>query len=460
MDWAESFICNGELMNKILEIKNLTVAISKNDNKNQNILLQFFRDKKKSHTLLRDVSLSVFEGEYLGLVGESGCGKSLTMKSIFGMIDIDPGIVNGHIKIHDNNAKKSINMLNTDKRNLMKSMISSTYFSFQHIKIIDIQLLIPSIYKIDNDFTAFLYNNKGEYKILDIDYKSPSYLLTIADKDKNFTHVFILGKTYIPIDNKNNIRDILVTSKKYNIPGKFVSIILQDPLSFLNPYWSMIKQINNLKDLHPSNETNDVEKILSNVKLNSNNFKNALPRELSGGQGQRAMIIMSSLTKPKLLIADEPTTGLDVTLKKIVVEKFRDLKKQISDKFSMIFISHDLNMVRRATDRMNVMYKGIVVENGKSDEFINTENHHPYTSKLIDITKSNFNSSYISENDDIDLSYHGGCSYYELCEHPSKDNICANISPPAFSIKDNKIVINEDPAISWAKCWAFQGYSK
>ena len=60
----------------------------------------------------------------------------------------------------------------------------------------------------------------------------------------------------------------------------------------------------------------------------------------------------------------------------------------------------------------------------------------------------------------MDSSYKGGCSYYELCEHASKDDRCANISPPAFSIKDKKIVISEDPTISWAKCWAFQGGSK
>ena len=88
-------------MNKLLDIKNLTIAYSKIDNQGQNPFVKFLVDKKKSFTLLRDVTLSVFESEYLGLVGESGCGKSLTMKSIFGMIDFDPGIVNGHIKINE-----------------------------------------------------------------------------------------------------------------------------------------------------------------------------------------------------------------------------------------------------------------------------------------------------------------------------------------------------------------------
>ena len=156
MDWSETIICNGELMSKILEIKNLTIACSKIDNKDQNIFLQFFRDKKKSYTLLRDVSLSVFEGEYLGLVGESGCGKSLTMKSIFGMIDIDPGIVSGHISINENDQENHINILDTSKRNIMKTMFASTYFSFNHIEIIDLTVTIPSIYKLDTHLTVFL----------------------------------------------------------------------------------------------------------------------------------------------------------------------------------------------------------------------------------------------------------------------------------------------------------------
>ena len=456
--WAKSFICNGKLMDRLLNIENLSIACSEIDNKNENILLQFFRDKKKTKTLLRDVNLSVFKGEYLGLVGESGCGKSLTMKSIFGMIDIDPGIVNGKISINDSN-NNIVNILDTDNRKIIKTFLSSTYFRFIHKKIKDNLLEIPSIFKIDKELIILLYNDLGAYRKFDIP-KDGGYNIELDKDFKEFTHIFILGRTFIPIDNKKNIKEITNASKKNKLPGKFVSIILQDPISFLNPHWSMIKQIDNLKGLHPSNETNDVDTVLTNLKLNSKDFKSALPREISGGQGQRAMIVLSSLTQPKLLIADEPTTGLDVTLKKIVVEKFKDLKNQISDDFSMIFISHDLNMVRRATDRMNVMYRGIVIENGLSKDFINPDNHHPYTSKLINITQSNFSTSYASDEEDIDLSYQGGCSYYELCEHVLKDEKCANISPPPISIKDNKILINEDPTISWIKCWAFLGDDK
>ena len=109
------------MKNKLLDIKNLTLAYSKIDNKNMNPLLQLFYDKKISKTLIKKVDLTVFKGEYLGLVGESGCGKSLTMKSIFGMIDFDPGIVQGEISIYNENNKK-INVFLTKEYRLLKTI--------------------------------------------------------------------------------------------------------------------------------------------------------------------------------------------------------------------------------------------------------------------------------------------------------------------------------------------------
>ena len=442
-------------MNKILDIKKLTIAFSKNVSKEQNIFLQFFREKKKSYTLLRDVNLAVFEGEYLGLVGESGCGKSLTMKTIFGMIDFDPGIVSGKIVFNDLKNNQKINLLNTNNRKYFNKILSNTYFSENHYTIENGKVSFDKDLLLSSKTEFYLYNKNGDNKKVVFGKKYKDFFYILSKDELIYTHCFILCKKIIPLDNKKNINEILKSSKSNNIPGKFVSIILQDPLSFMNPYWSMIKQMTNLKKLHPSNETNDIDSILENVKLKDDSFKNALPRELSGGQGQRAMIVLSSLTKPKLLIADEPTTGLDVTLKKIVVEKFKDLKKTISRKFSMIFISHDLNMVRRATTRMNVMYKGQIIENGLSKDFIQSKKHHPYTKKLINITKSNFTSVNISSDKVPDDKKFGGCSYYSVCEHKSKNNLCSKLTPPAIDLKNGNVLIEEDPTVSWVKCWSF-----
>ncbi|SVD82335.1 uncharacterized protein METZ01_LOCUS435189, partial [marine metagenome] len=202
-----------------------------------------------------------------------------------------------------------------------------------------------------------------------------------------------------------------------------------------------------------NNQHNIIENLLSEVKLNTDSFKNALPRELSGGQGQRAMILLSSITKPRLLIADEPTTGLDVTLKKIVVEKFQSLRKQ--RECSMIFISHDLAMVVRATDRINVMYNGEIIENCSSDNFTNLEDHHPYVSKLLGITRSDFVSEDLDTTEDDSLEIDRGCSYFKLCNITSKNGRCRMISPPPISRLSGQLLFSEDPNEQWIKCWDF-----
>ena len=442
-------------MKKLLDIKNLTIAYSKIENHAQNPFIKFLIDKKKSYTLLRNVNITVHEGEYLGLVGESGCGKSLTMKTIFGMIDFEPGIVGGKIDLYDIKNSKKINILNTNKRKFYNKVISNTFYSENHFNVVNQMISFSEDLILDKNESFFLYNSKGEYKEIPVSDCDNGREYTLSDSEKKYTKSFILCKKMIPLDNNKNIKDIMNSSKFNSIPGKYISIILQDPLSFMNPYWSMIKQMQNLQNLHPSKDVNDLDSILENVKLNDTSFKNALPRELSGGQGQRAMIVLSSLTKPKLLIADEPTTGLDVTLKKIVVEKFKALKNHINNKFSMIFISHDLNMVRRATSRMNVMYKGQIIENGFSKDFLESKKHHPYTKKLINITKSNFTNKNISEKKIPDDKKYGGCSYYGVCEHKSKNNLCAKLTPPAINSSDGSIMLQEDPLISWVKCWSF-----
>ena len=209
----------------------------------------------------------------------------------------------------------------------------------------------------------------------------------------------------------------------------------------------------NLTKLHADQAEEDIiENVLSEVKLNTDSFKNAIPRELSGGQGQRAMILLSSLTKPRLLIADEPTTGLDVTLKKIVVEKFQSLRKKRA--CSMIFISHDLSMVVKATDRINVMYKGEIIENCSSDNFDTIEGHHPYVSKLLGITQSDYVSEAMETQDDM-MTIDRGCSYFNLCNLSSKDERCRLIFPPVVSRLKKRILLNEDPDEEWVKCWNY-----
>ena len=151
-------------MKKILDIKNLSIVYSKIDNTNRNFFMKLFLDKKRTYSLLRSVNLSVFEGEYLGLVGESGCGKSLTMKTIFGMIDFDPGIVSGQVVINDIKNNKKISILNTNNRKLLNKYLSNTYFSENHIEVKDSEVTFPDNLDINKDSIFYLYNDNGDSK--------------------------------------------------------------------------------------------------------------------------------------------------------------------------------------------------------------------------------------------------------------------------------------------------------
>ena len=239
-------------MKKLLDIENLTIAYSKIDNQGQNQFIKFLIDKKRSYTLLRNVNLSVFEGEYLGLVGESGCGKSLTMKSIFGMIDFDPGIVSGKIVLNDIKNDQQISILNTKNRKYFNKHLSSNYFSENHLLVINKKVCFPDDLMIDYKSPFFLYNKSGDYKelIMHDNCKKRIYNLS-ENENKLYTHCFILCKKVIPLDNKNNIKEILDSSQSNSVPGKFISIILQDPLSFMNPYWSMLKDFANQAGIDP-----------------------------------------------------------------------------------------------------------------------------------------------------------------------------------------------------------------
>lgn len=441
--------------NRILTIKDLSIVFSKLEDTKNNPLIRFIRDQYKNYTLLKKVNLSVNKGEYLGLVGESGSGKSLTIKSLLGLVNINPGIVNGEINYIDENFDYQILQTGNSRRRWIDDMVDYNYLTFNHLKVNNRKIQIPRGIEIKSlNSNIVLFNsrcrNSGIKRNLS-SYKFDSNKNSISIQEENFDYAFVVGYSKIPLNNNYN-NQIDKNLKKYKIPGAKISVILQDPISFLNPHWSMLRQIKNLNRIHNKIDGN-IESILSRVKLNTDSFKNSIPRELSGGQAQRAMIILSSITKPRLLIADEPTTGLDVTLKKIVVEKFKDLRNLIND-ISMIFISHDLDMVRKTTDRINVMYKGEIIENAKSTNFKSTKKHHPYSEKLIDITKSNFQNVTYS-NDFIDNSSEMGCCYYEHCQLIGKDEKCKFIKPPAISITNGKFVDEQDINSDWVKCWEF-----
>lgn len=183
---------------------------------------------------------------------------------------------------------------------------------------------------------------------------------------------------------EKNIVDL--SEKEFQtIRGKEIAMIFQEPMSSLNPSMRCGKQVEEILKQHFKLSTSEIKAevltLFNKVKLPSpKRIYKAYPHEISGGQKQRVMIAMAIACKPKLLIADEPTTALDVTVQKEILELLKDI--QTETKMSILFISHDLSLVSELADRVLVMYKGEIVEQGSTQNIFNTPKNN-YTKALI-----------------------------------------------------------------------------
>ncbi|RUP09386.1 ABC transporter ATP-binding protein [Hyphomicrobium sp.] len=170
------------------------------------------------------------------------------------------------------------------------------------------------------------------------------------------------------------------------IRGRRISIIFQEPMTTLNPLHTIEKQVGEIIKLHQSlssEKTRErVIELLTKVGIRDPEKRlGAYPHQLSGGQRQRVMIAIALANKPDLLIADEPTTALDVTIQAQILELLKSLQKEMG--MAMLLITHDLGIVRRMAERVYVMRHGEIVETGPAEEVF-THPQHPYTRHLLE----------------------------------------------------------------------------
>jgi len=194
------------------------------------------------------------------------------------------------------------------------------------------------------------------------------------------------GEILFSKDGKNVV-DILQLHEKElrKIRGNNISMIFQEPMTSLNPVKTCGKQVIEAMRIHNNISLKEAEEktidLFAKVKLpDPASIAKRFPHEISGGQKQRVMIAMAISCHPSLLIADEPTTALDVTVQKAILQLIKEL--QVQQNMSVIYITHDLGLVAEIADRVIVMYKGEVVETGDiKDIFVNPK--HPYTKALL-----------------------------------------------------------------------------
>jgi len=184
-----------------------------------------------------------------------------------------------------------------------------------------------------------------------------------------------------------NYQDLRGLSSKdwKSIRRSKIGMVFQEPQSSLNPSLTCEKQlleaVKNDKKIDSTKKKELVKKVLNEVQLfDDKRIAKSYPHELSGGQKQRVMIAMALLCNPKLLIADEPTTALDVTVQKEIIQLLKSL--QVKYKMSILFISHDLSLVKKLADRVLVMNNGKIVESGDTNKIFRNPNHN-YTKGLV-----------------------------------------------------------------------------
>ena len=311
--------------NRLLEVKNLKVS---------------FKVGKKKLTAVENVEFSLDKGKVIGIVGESGCGKSVTATSI-------------------------------------------------------LRLVSPAVSEIDGE-SEILFEGEDLTKVSE--------------------------------------------ARMREVRGNEISMIFQEPMSSLNPVYrigdQMIEMIRtHHKDVSKKDALDQCVEMLKRVGIPSPEQRvKEFPHQLSGGMRQRVMIAMALLCHPKLLIADEPTTALDVTIQAQVLDLIKDMKNKLDS--SVIMITHDLGVVASLCDRILIMYGGKIVETG-SDREIFYEPKHPYTMGLLRCVhnpeKKDKLKPIAGSPPDL-LKPPAGCPFVDRC--PEAMKICKMQMPPVTTYSE------------------------
>ena len=337
-------------------------------------LCQFFKLGQSTLKAVNNVSFDVKKGEVFGLVGESGCGKTTTGRSIIKLYNCTSGNVyfdgkricagTGSYKDTKKAAFKEVvdAYKSKDADKATKKAALDKYLAVAKEENAKIKAAKHDQKKCDKDYAKEkIAEVKAEYlpKLKEMDKKSPEYKETL----KNFLKEYRLARN-----------ERLVTK---------IQMVFQDPIASLDPRMTVkeiiaegliIKGIRDKKVIEEK-----VYEVLEKVGL-VREHAGRYPHEFSGGQRQRIGVARSIIMNPKLIIADEPVSALDVSIQAQVINLLNDLRHELG--LTILFIAHDLSVVKYFSDRIAVMYFGNMVELTTSEELFKHP-LHPYTRSLL-----------------------------------------------------------------------------
>lgn len=265
---------------------------------------------------------------------------------------------------------------------------------------------------------------------------------------RSLPHNGMINSGSLLIDNK----DVLSIGEKEfdkEFRWKKIAMIFQGSMNSLDPVFSIKKQMREILKVHGKfNNQSDllIDEVLSSVGLNPKLVVNRFPHELSGGMKQRVVIAMSLLLDPTILIADEPTTALDVIIQSQILKLLQNLKNL--KQMSILLITHDLSLIPKFADKVIIMYAGQEVEISDTKTIFDNP-LHPYTQALIQsipvLDSTNKTMKFIPGNPPDLLNLKGGCRYQDRC--PKAFELCKK-EPPNIKIGSNTV-----------KCWLYADHS-
>lgn len=342
-------------------------------------LQQFFKMGRRQLKAVNDVSFEVYKGEVFGLVGESGCGKTTTGRSIIRLYDITGGSVyfDGQricagINTYKETIKQAKDKANAQLQELKKQAPSAE----RDEKIAQIN---ADLNKLIAEQTALIKSAKFDHKHCNKVFAAHQKQL-VRDKYEPMLANMPDGdeKKKLMAEYKENLR----LAGKDRIMNK-MQMIFQDPIASLNPRMTVREIIaegliiRGIKDKDFIDQ--QVYKVLDLVGLVPEHASR-YPHEFSGGQRQRIGIARAIILNPDLIIADEPISALDVSIQAQVINLLNELRETLG--LTIMFIAHDLSVVKYFSDRIAVMYFGKIVELASSDELF-AHPLHPYTKSLL-----------------------------------------------------------------------------